>query len=103
MAFGIDNEGHYFPRASRGYTPHKICLHSWKTHHPRSTEVAQGLRHFVDDATPAPRSTDAPGILLGERGEQGILRALGIHLPSRTFSLCFIDTDTTRKELCSLK
>jgi len=44
VAFGIDNEGHSFPRATRSYTPHKICLHSWETHPLRSTEVPRGLR-----------------------------------------------------------
>lgn len=44
VAFGIDNERHNFPRATRGYTPHKIYLHSWRTYPLRSVEVPRGLR-----------------------------------------------------------
>lgn len=79
MAFGIDNEGHNFSRATRGYTLHKICLHSWETRPLNSAEVPRGLRY---GALRGRRDTGAAidlGILLAGRGETESSR---IHLPS---------------------
>lgn len=45
-AFGIDNEGHNFSRATRGYTPHKICLHSWETPSALSRSAARATERF---------------------------------------------------------
>jgi hypothetical protein len=104
VAFRIDNEGHNFPRASRGYTPHKICLHSWKTHPPRSTEVLQGLGHLVGATTLAQRSTDASGILLAGRGERRVTPVDSS--PFRVFSEfsppCCIDASWIRHAITAL-